>query len=152
MAEKLSTWQEGINSLRKNDKGEGSQKLSLKRWGLEALKEEGSNVSSLGTPQNGKSTRDFWGRSTKIRKLWEIRKGSTTNVASTTLVLVPKGENGGNQRYPGTPGWHNKKGKQPTVKGIEEQWISVKILGKTPLELKKREKWGQYHPVSSSSH
>jgi len=69
VAEKLSTWQEGINSLRKNDKGEGSQKLSLKRSGLEALKEEGPKISSLRTPQNGKSARDFWGRNTKRTKL-----------------------------------------------------------------------------------
>ena len=45
---KLSTWQEGINSLGKNDKGKDSQKLSLKKWDLEALKEERPKVSSLG--------------------------------------------------------------------------------------------------------
>ena len=48
MAGKLSTWQEGISSLGKNEKGKGSQKLSLKRWDLEALKEEKPKVSSLG--------------------------------------------------------------------------------------------------------
>ena len=31
---KLSTWQEGISSLGKNDKEKGKQKLSLKRWEL----------------------------------------------------------------------------------------------------------------------
>ena len=48
MLGKLLTWQEGINSLGKNDKGKDNQKLSLKRWDLEALKEERPKVSSLG--------------------------------------------------------------------------------------------------------
>ena len=51
MAGKLSIRQEGISLLGKNDKGKGSQKLSLKRWNLEALKEERPKVSSLGHPK-----------------------------------------------------------------------------------------------------
>ena len=47
VVEKLSTWQEGINSLGKNDKGKGSQKLSLKRWELETLKGEKPKVNFL---------------------------------------------------------------------------------------------------------
>ena len=69
MVGKLSTWQERINSLGKNDKGKGNEKLSLERWGLEALKEERPKVSFVRTPQNRKSTRDFWGRNPKKRKV-----------------------------------------------------------------------------------
>ena len=47
MAEKLSNWQDEISSLGKNDKGKGSQKLSLKRWELETLKGERPKVSFL---------------------------------------------------------------------------------------------------------
>ena len=34
-------------------------------WDLEALKEERLEVSSLKTPQNGKSTRNFWEKTPK---------------------------------------------------------------------------------------
>ena len=67
------------------------------------MKEEGPKVSSLRTPQNGKLARDFWGINTKRRKLLEMRKGLATNVAGTTLVLVPRGANGRNQWYTGNP-------------------------------------------------
>ena len=43
----------------KMTKGKATKKLSLKMWGLEALKEKRIEVSSLGTPQNGKSARGF---------------------------------------------------------------------------------------------
>ena len=46
MARKLSTWQEGINSLGKNNKWKGSQKLSMKMWELETLKGEKLKVNS----------------------------------------------------------------------------------------------------------
>ena len=77
----------------KMTKGKVAKKLNLKRWGVEALKEERLEVSSLGTPQNGKSARDFWGKSTKRRKLQETRKGPATKVAGTTWALVPREAN-----------------------------------------------------------
>ena len=94
----------GRNQLTwENDKGKGSQKLSLKRWDLEALKEGGPKVSYLRTPQNGKPDRDFRGRNIKRKKLWEMWKRPATNVAGTAFVLVPRGANGGNQWYSGNP-------------------------------------------------
>ena len=139
---KRSSWEnfqpgrDGIGSLGKNDKKE--RKLNLKRWGVEALKEERLEVSFLGTPQNGKSARGFWGKSTKRRKLWEIRKGLATKVASTTLALVPRGAKEGNQWYPGTLGWHYKKGKHPTVKGHSTTMNQNRIIEKTPSKSSKK--------------
>ena len=130
VAGKLSTWQEGISSHGKNDKGKGSQKLILKMWGLEALKEEGPKVSYLRTPHNGKSTRDFWGRNSKKIKLWGMRKGPATNVTGTTLVLVLREQMGGINDIPRTLGWHYKEEKQTIVKGSQQQWIRVKSLRK----------------------
>ena len=117
-----------ISSLGKNDKKE--RKLNLKRWDVEALKEERLEVSSLGTPQNAKSTRDFWGKSTKRRKLWETRKGLAIKVASTTLTLVPRGAKEGNQWYPKTQGWHYKRGSIQQWRGIWQQWIRTELLRK----------------------
>ena len=85
--------------LGKMTKGKVAKKLNLKRWGVKALKEERLEVSSLGTPQNGKSVRGFWGKSTKRRKLQETRKGPATKVAGTTWALVPRKANEGNQWY-----------------------------------------------------
>ena len=45
------------------------KKVESEKVRLEVLKEERLEVSTLGTPQNGKSARDFWGKSTKRRKL-----------------------------------------------------------------------------------
>ena len=51
-----------------------------------------------------------------------MRKGPATNVANTTLVLVPKGANGGNQWYLESPRmtlekWEvaNSEGRSVTV-------------------------------------
>ena len=77
-----------------------AKKLNLKRWGVEALKEERLEVSSLKTSQNGKSARGFWEKSTKRRKLWETRKGLATKVAGRTWALVPGGAKEG---ISGTP-------------------------------------------------
>ena len=114
VAKKLSTWQEGISSLGKNDKGKGSQKLRLKkRW--EALKEEWPKVSSLGTPRNEKSAGDFWGRSTKRRKLWEIMKGPTHQCCWHNIGSDPGEQIGG---ISGTPGLGDD-----TIKGgSSQQW------------------------------
>ena len=95
----------------KMTKGKTAKKLSLKMWDLEALKEERLEVSSLKTPQNGKSARNFWGKNTKRKKLWETRKGPATKVASTTWALVPKGAKEENQWYSGTLKWHYKRRK-----------------------------------------
>ena len=50
---------EGISSLGKNDKGKSSQKVGLKMWNLEVLKEERPKVSPLEHPKNKKVSRDF---------------------------------------------------------------------------------------------
>ena len=50
-----------------------------------------------------------------------MRKGPAINVADTTLVLVPRGANRGNQWYPRNPRMTLQKGKQLTVKGIQKQ-------------------------------
>ena len=50
-----------------------------------------------------------------------MRKEPATNVADTTLVLIPSGTNRGNHWYSKKKknlGWHYKKGKQQTVEGI----------------------------------
>ena len=109
--------------LGKMTRGKAAKSWVWKRW--EALKEEGTKVSFLRIPQNGKSVGEFWGKSTKRRKLWEIRKGSATNVAGTTLVLLPKRANRRNLWYPGTLGWHYKRRK-----GIQQRWIRVESLRK----------------------
>ena len=49
----------GFSSLGTNDKKKDSQKLSLKRYGLEALKEERLKVGFLRTTHNGKSAKGF---------------------------------------------------------------------------------------------
>ena len=90
--------------LGKMTKRKVAKKLNLKRWGVDALKEERFEVSSLGTPQNRKSARSFWGKSTKRRKLQETRKGLATKIAGTTWALVPRGANEGNQWYSETLG------------------------------------------------
>ena len=41
----------------------------------------------------------FWGETSKGEYSEKIRKGSATNVADTTFVLVPRVANGGNQWY-----------------------------------------------------
>ena len=38
-----------------------------------------------------------------------MRKGLATNIANTTMVLVPKGANGGNQWYLETLEWNYKR-------------------------------------------
>ena len=47
------------------------------------------------------SARDFWGGggTLKGKNNEKIRNGPTTNIADTTLVLVSKAANGGNQWY-----------------------------------------------------
>ena len=42
-------------------------------------------------------TGDFFRETSKGENCEKIRKGSATNVADTTLVLVPRTVNGGNQ-------------------------------------------------------
>ena len=115
----------------------GRNQLTWEKWqkerqlkaefekGERSWRKKDQKVSSLRAPRNGKSAGDFWARSNKRRKLWEIRKGPATNVVGTTLVLIPRRANGGNQWYPRTLGWRYKRRKQPTVKGIQKRWIRV---------------------------
>ena len=58
----------------------------MKISSYDLLKEEGQ----LGT---------FWGETSKGENSEEIRKGLATNVANTTLILVPRAANGGNEWY-----------------------------------------------------
>ena len=56
---------------------------------------------------------------------------------------------------PETLEWNYKKGKQPTMKDIQQQWIRVQIIEKTLSEFKKKKKekkGGKYRPVSSNNH
>ena len=119
-------------------KGKVAKKLNLKRWGVVALKEEKLKVNSLGTPQNGKSARGFWGKSTKRRKLWEIRKEPATKVAGTTWALVPRGANEGNQWYPGTLWWHYKMGSIQRWKRHSATVNQNRIAMKTLLKNSKK--------------
>ena len=45
----------------------------------------------------------FWGETLKRENSEKIKKGPITNVADTTLVLVPRAANGGNQWYTKNP-------------------------------------------------
>ena len=45
----------------------------------------------------------FWRETLKKEYSEKMRKGLAINVADTTLVLVPKTINGGNQRYTKNP-------------------------------------------------
>jgi len=44
---------------------------------------------------------------------------------------------------PKTLGWHYKRGKQPTMRGIQPQSIEVEILKKTLLGIQKERKKGE---------
>ena len=50
-----------------------------------------------------------------------MRKGPATNVTGTTLVLVPREQMGGISDTLGTLGRHYREGKQPIVKGSQQQ-------------------------------
>ena len=84
-----------------------------------------------------------------------MKKGPATHVANKALVLVLEEQIEGINGTPETLGWHYKKGKQPTVKDIQQQWIRVQIIEKTLSEFKKKKKekkGGKYRPVSSNNH
>ena len=72
-----------------------------------------------------------------------MKKGPATHVANKALVLVLEEQIEGINGTPETLGWHYKKGKQPTVKDIQQQWIRVQIIEKTLLEFKKKKKKGE---------
>ena len=57
----------------------------------------------FGPPKRGRSARDLWWGSSKRENSEKIRKGPTTNVTDTTLVLVPRTANWGNQWYTKNP-------------------------------------------------
>ena len=57
----------------------------------------------LGPPKRRRLARDFWGGSSKGGNSEKIRKRPATNVANTTLVLVPRTANGGTQWYTKNP-------------------------------------------------
>ena len=50
-----------------------------------------------------------------------MKKGPVTHVANTTLVLVLEEQIEGINGTPETLRWHYKKGKQPTMKDIQQQ-------------------------------
>ena len=57
----------------------------------------------LGLPKRGRLARDFWRGNIKRGNNEKIRKRPVINVADTTLVLVSRVTNGGNQWYPKNP-------------------------------------------------
>ena len=61
----------------KMTKWKAAKKLNLKRWGVEALKEERLEVSSLRTPQNGKSARGFLGKKHQKKKTMRNKEGTS---------------------------------------------------------------------------
>ena len=50
-----------------------------------------------------------------------MKKGLATHVANKALVLVLEEQIEGINGTPETLGWHYKKGKQPTMKDIQQQ-------------------------------
>ena len=67
-----------------------------------------------------------------------MKKGPATHVANKALVLVLEEQIEGINGTPETLEWHYKKGKQPTMKDIQQQWIKVQIIEKTLSEFKKK--------------
>ena len=76
---------------------------------MKALEEEKLKISSPKTPQNGRSVKGFWGKSTKIRKLWETRKEIIHQKGWNNRGSGTQGAKGGNQWYPKTLEWHYKR-------------------------------------------
>jgi len=58
---------------------------------------------SLGPLKGEGQLRTFWRETSKGENSEKIRKGPVTNVADTTLVLVPRAANGRNQWYTKNP-------------------------------------------------
>ena len=54
---------------------------------------------SLGPPKGEGQLKTFWRETSKWENSEKIRKELATNVANTTLVLVPRAANEGNQWY-----------------------------------------------------
>ena len=124
-----STQQEWIPLTWENWQEEGQPKAES-----EKVKSQEAEVSSLRTPRNGKSARDFQGDNTKRRKLWGIRKGPALWVTSTAQALVPRGAKEKNWWYPGTLEWHYKRGRQRTLKGHSAIVNHNRIIKKTLLK------------------
>ena len=76
--------------------------MSSEKVSLEAL-EKGIKSQPLGPPKRGMSVGDFQGETLKGKNNEKTRKGPATNVADTTLVLVSRVANGGNQWYTKNP-------------------------------------------------
>ena len=133
--ENLQPGREGISSLRKNDKGKNNQKTESEKVRFRSLegREFGGQLSKDALEWKV-SKRLLEKKSTKRRKLWEIRKGPATKVASTAWVLVPRGAKERSQWYPRTLEWHYKKGKQPTVEGHSAIMNQNIIIEKTLLK------------------
>ena len=73
-------------------------------WYLEVLEKERLKVNPLGPPRTGKSVGGaFEERILKEGNSEKIRKESITNVADTTLVMVHRAANRGNQWYTRNP-------------------------------------------------
>ena len=75
-------------------------KRSSKKVSLETL-EKGIKNQPLGPPKEEGQLRTLWQEISKEEYNKKMRKGLVTNIADTTLVLVSKAANRGNQ-------WHTK--------------------------------------------
>ena len=80
-------------------KGEATKKVGLKS----SIWKRKIESQPLEPPKRGRSVGDLWGETSKGENNERIRKGPAINVVDTTLVLVPKVANGGNQWYTKNP-------------------------------------------------
>ena len=87
---------EEFSHLEKMPKREAAQKVDLKSR-IQKFWKKGIESQLLGPLKRGWSVGDFQGGNLKGGNNEKIRKGPATNVAYTTLVLVPRAVSGGNQ-------------------------------------------------------
>ena len=101
VARDLSAWQGGSYLFKEKGQRVKQPKKALCKVSLEALIRE-IKVSPIRTPQKGKVSWElFEGKSQKKNIMRKMRKWLATNVVDTTLVLVLRVANRGNQ-------WHIK--------------------------------------------
>ena len=80
-----------------------AKKNGFEEWYLEVLGKEIIEVSPQDLPKEEGQLGAFGEGTLKGENDEKIRKGPTTNVANTTLVLVPRAANGGNRWYTKNP-------------------------------------------------
>ena len=85
--------------LKKNDKGWNSQKGALKS--LFSFGKRNKSQPHQDPPKKEGQLGTFGRETSKEESNEKMRKGPATNVANTTLILVPRVAKGGNQ-------WHTK--------------------------------------------